>query len=399
MVQLAIDGEWYDLEKWALTHPGGKQILTHYQDADATEAFYSLHSEKAVKMLKLMRPMERKEVPPVSSDFDKAFGEFRTKLKAEGWYDREPFEEARLLILVLGMFIWGTVYSYTYPITAAMVIGVGMQQAGWLSHDMVHSKDSGWCAFLSNWLPGFLNGFDKTWWSRKHNTHHVMTNHLGVDPDIDLMPVFFLYAPTKACDSHLRKYQHLYAIPMYSLLYVLWRAQSMSRAIALRDYETLVYKMLPGYIWLGCLPVIVSFGSVMFGGLLVAMVVVQSHEDEEMTEGPAQKCGFAMTQFNATSDIICWDPITEYLFGGMQYQLTHHLMPMVPRYKYAALQPVVEAWCAEQGVVYKKDGVVAMTVKHFAMLRRNGLTAQVETTIEGGWGDTASALQPECVHA
>ena len=49
----------------------GKQILTHYQDADATEAFYSLHSEKAVKMLKLMRPMERKEVPPVSSDFDK----------------------------------------------------------------------------------------------------------------------------------------------------------------------------------------------------------------------------------------------------------------------------------------------------------------------------------------
>lgn len=111
-------------------------------------------------MLKLMRPMERKEEPPVASDFDKganhrpdpfltfrigcgglfpaplpfslypqssrkplnpntslirgafslyptaAFGEFRTKLKAEGWYDREPFEEARLLILVLGMFIW-----------------------------------------------------------------------------------------------------------------------------------------------------------------------------------------------------------------------------------------------------------------------------------------------------
>ena len=42
---------------------------------------------------------------------------------------------------------------------------------------------------------GFINGFNREWWSTKHNTHHVMTNHVGVDLDIDLMPTLFLLAP------------------------------------------------------------------------------------------------------------------------------------------------------------------------------------------------------------
>ena len=39
-------------------------------------------------------------------------------------------------------------------------------------------------------------------------------------------------------------------------------------------------------------------------------------------------------QFLTTRNIECPDWITEYLFGGMQYQLEHHLFPTMPRYKY-----------------------------------------------------------------
>lgn len=59
--------------------------------------------------------------------------------------------------------------------------------------------------------------------SRKHNTHHVFTNHIGVDPDIDMMPAIFLWAPSKALDHHFRKWQHFYALPLYSLIYATWR--------------------------------------------------------------------------------------------------------------------------------------------------------------------------------
>lgn len=59
----------------------------------------------------------------------------------------------------------------------------------------------------------------------------------------------------------------------------------------------------------------------------------QSHEAEEMIVGdkPGSYCE---TQFTGTIDIVCPDPISEYWFGGMQYQLTHHLFPTMPRYKY-----------------------------------------------------------------
>jgi fatty acid desaturase len=37
---------------------------------------------------------------------------------------------------------------------------------------------------------------------------------------------------------------------------------------------------------------------------------------------------------------VCSNPFSEWLWGGMQYQLEHHLFPTMPRYKCApAMQP------------------------------------------------------------
>lgn len=173
--------------------------------------------------------------------------------------------------------------------------------------------------------------------------------------------------------------------------------QSLEYAFRKNDRKTLLYKLLPGYVWLLCLPWIVSMGSILLGGWLVAVVVVQSHEAETMIDdekvghfvdavppfisvchlvpscflrefinclGVNQankltlpvsiKChltrfrsatnlqpqSYVETQFISTIDIVCPDPITEFWFGGMQYQLTHHLFPTLPRYDLPHLQPV-----------------------------------------------------------
>jgi fatty acid desaturase len=123
----------------------------------------------------------------------------------------------------------------------------------------------------------------------------------------------------------------LYFLPLYSFLYVSWRTQSIQWAWAHRDYETLIFTILPSYIWLACLPLSVSIGSILIGGLLVALVVTLSHESEDILFD-RETC-FTANQFQCTRDIVCPDPITEYLFGGMQYQLEHHLFPFMPRYK------------------------------------------------------------------
>ena len=82
-------------------------------------------------------------------------------------------------------------------------------------------------------------------------------------------------------------------------------------------------------------------------------------------------------QFNGTRDIVCPDFVTEFLGGGMQYQLEHHLFPMMPRYKYPALVPLVKKFAADTGLCYKASGLGEMWQMHNATLRRNAMAAAV----------------------
>ena len=264
-------------------------------------------------------------------------------------------------------------------------------QAGWLGHDMTHARNSDYCDTALGAVSGFINGFNRDWWSAKHNTHHVLTNHIGEDPDIDLMPALYLMPPNSAADNHLRKYQHLYAWPLYSLLFISWRQQSLWRAVIDKDYSMLVTKLIPGYIWLLCMPWLVSIGAILLSGFLVGIVVTQTHESEEYVPAGAGPGSYVLEQFQSTRDIDCPDPVSEYLFGGMQYQLTHHLFPTLPRYKNAKLQKVVMEWAKENNLVYKHTGLRECYTDHYNMLKANAEAQQNDQPEskwywpEGGW--------------
>merc|ERR1712127_731739 len=134
----------------------------------------------------------------------------------------------------------------------------------------------------------------------------------------------------------------------------------------------------------------VSIGSILLSGLLEAVVVTQSHECEEFVpagEGPGS---YVLEQFQATRDIDCPDPVTEYLFGGMQYQLTHHLFPTLPRYKYATLWPIVKQWATNNGLTYKRTGIVDICKLHYKHLKEkaNAEAEDIPGAVAGGWGST-----------
>ena len=298
-------------------------------------------------------------------------------------------DELRLLAPILALCVWGTLNATTSPWLATVALGLAMQQAGWLGHDMVHARNSTYCSVMVNVLAGWIAGFDRNWWSNKHNTHHVLTNHVGADPDIDMMPILFLMAPSKTLDHHARRWQHVYAWPVYGLLYYLWRWSSLQQVVRNRDAKGFFLVLLPSIVWLACLPFWVAVGSVGVGGFLVGLVVVQSHECEELTHGETPG-SFAETQFKSTRDIMCPDPFTEYLFGGMQYQLTHHLFPTLPRYKYAALQPKIIAWAEKHGLEYKRASVAKCTKDHYDMLYRNAVAARNEGCSVNGWSSKST---------
>jgi fatty acid desaturase len=58
-----------------------------------------------------------------------------------------------------------------------------------------------------------------------------------------------------------------------------------------------------------------------------------------------------------TSRNIKGGPVVDYLLGGLNYQIEHHLFPSLPRPSLRRVQPLVRTFCAERGVLYVECSV------------------------------------------
>jgi fatty acid desaturase len=374
-LNLFINGQWYDLTQWQNLHPGGTEILQHLNGKDATDAFYAIHSDDAIKRLSRMKPCSSLQLQSILPTIEPtkqtlSFRQLRIKLIKDGYFNRSIGWELFYLFSVYFLCLLGTFchFYWGHHLLAIIAIGFGMQQAGWIGHDYAHGRGTS-MRWLSRKLTGLINAFSPTWWSHKHNTHHVYTNNIGIDTDIANDPVFHLFFPSKDKDVWFRAYQHWYYIPVYSLLYLSWRWQSLQHALNTSKYFELTL-MLINYIWLYTLGWQVALGSTLLGGLLVAIIVTATHQSEEMLVD--SNYPFVETQFLTTCDASCDNFFMEWLWGGMQYQLEHHLFPTMPKYKYAQVRPIIQKWAKDNGIDYRCQSVWTiwrrnyLTMKHFA---------------------------------
>jgi fatty acid desaturase len=374
-LHLSINGQWYDLTQWQNLHPGGREILQNLNRKDATDAFYSLHSEDAIKRLSHLKSCSSIHIqytlPYIQpTNVTISFRKLRQQLINEGYFNRSINWELFYHFSVYFMCLFGTFchFYWNSNLLAILSIGFGMQQAGWIGHDYAHGRGT-WMRWLCRTLSGFINAFSPTWWSHKHNTHHVYTNNLGIDTDVANDPIFHLFFPSKDKDVWFRSYQHFYFIPVYSLLYLSWRWQSIQHSFHTCNYRELFF-MLPSYIWLYMLGWQIALSSILISGFLVAVIVTATHQSEEMLIDSYYS--FVETQFLTTCDVQCENFFMEWLWGGMQYQLEHHLFPTMPKYNYACVRPIVKQWAKENGINYRCESVWSIwyrnyqTLKHFA---------------------------------
>jgi fatty acid desaturase len=50
--------------------------------------------------------------------------------------------------------------------------------------------------------------------------------------------------------------------------------------------------------------------------------------------------------------------LTDLVFGGLNYQIEHHLFPSMPRPSRRRAQPLVRAFCEARGLAYQEAGVL-----------------------------------------
>lgn len=367
-VLLKIGDRWVNVAAWRQAHPGGAACLDRYKNQDATDAFFSLHSVEAIEKVARMKQMSPPEVLPAQPTAAAvSFREFRTKLEKDGWFERSWGWDSFYVGAILSLCLVGTLLADSFPLIATVLIGLAMQQAGWVAHDYVHGR-GGVSFVLGRALGGLVNGFSAEWWSDKHNTHHVHTNQMGVDQDIANDPILHLWIPEPTKDVYFRRYQHIYYHVVYAFLYVSWRIQSFQWSWAHGSRMELML-MVVNYTWLfAILPLKVAVGSVLLGGLLVAEIVTATHQSEELIE--EMSFNFVEDQFRTTRDVHFDNVFLNWLWGGMQFQLEHHLFPTMPKYRYQALVPLLQKWAKDNDIEYRASNAIDIFKLNFSTMKK-----------------------------
>lgn len=289
----------------------------------------------------------------------------------------------------------------------AVVIGAFVLCQGYVlmafnvMHDGAHGSYSRkqWVNTLMGASMDFM-GSSQLLWRQKHNSlHHTYTNIDGRDDDISIGPLIRLSPNQEWKPWH--RFQHLYAVPLYSLLTLYWLLGSdlykfitgkigdtpmnsrtkrqfayfVVTKIAYFGYA-LVIPMLFQPVWAVLL---VFVGLHMLFGVTLALVFQLAHTvDGTSFPVPDSKTGhletdWAVHQFNTTANFAPTSRIASFYMGGLNYQIEHHLFHKVSHVHYPHIAHIVQETCREFSVQYLSFPSVLSAMKaHFRFLYQLG---------------------------
>jgi fatty acid desaturase len=132
----------------------------------------------------------------------------------------------------------------------------------------------------------------------------------------------------------------------------------------------LVPTAILGWWWLG-----VFLLSQMVAGLYLALAIAPNHKGMPMWPH-ATTMSFLERQVLSSRNVspnLVWD----FVFGGLNYQVEHHLFPTMPRVNFGRARQLVIPFCAAEGLHYEEMGAFASYRLVITELRRVARTAGV----------------------
>ncbi len=220
-------------------------------------------------------------------------------------------------------------------------------------------------------MSGLFMGFSMSWWMDSHNRHHAWPNHEEKDPDIRIAPFAFSDRQLDGKGGVLRwfvRFQSFLAIPLNTLGIVTKQIASVRfmnqkrgelRHPWLEPLVTIVH--WGAYLSLLFIvmspPLAVAFFAVHYAlyGLAFGAVISPNHKGMPMVRGDAP-FDFLYLQV-LTARNLRGGFVRDLLYGGLNYQIEHHLFPGMPRNHLPEAAPIVQAYCAKHGIPYHQTGV------------------------------------------
>lgn len=255
----------------------------------------------------------------------------------------------------------------------ALYLAFVFAQVSFLGHDVGHRqirRAGRACTVLELVFGNLLVGVSSTWWMTKHNQHHSHPNHTDRDPDVRLPVIAFSAGRARAMNRLQRLivgYQHLLFVPLTMLEGAVlrissvqflvtqrgrrWRLELLLIALHLAAYGWLVFHQLglaPGMLFIAV--------HQMTFGLYMGLVFAPNHKGMLVIEGD-ENADFLLEQV-LTSRNVNPSPVIDFMFGGLNFQIEHHLFPSMPRNRLREAKVVVESFCLDHSIPYCQTSLI-----------------------------------------
>jgi fatty acid desaturase len=305
------------------------------------------------------------------------YRDLKQRIQAAGLLERQPrYYLGKLLVtaalLALGLGLLWRFHQPGLAILLTLFLSVVSVQLAFLVHDAGHRQ-----MFAHRWqnalvgllLGDLLLGISYGWWVQKHNQHHANPNHADLDPDIDLPLLAFSAeqaATKRGLPRLITKQQVYWAVPLLSLVVYGQRLSSLRFLAAPSRYRRWELAALIGHLvlyigvpllvlgpWTTLLVVLVHQACT---GIYLGLVFAPNHKGMPLVDAKTPLDPLRAQVLTARN--VRAHPVVDWCYGGLNYQIEHHLFPALPRNRLRAAQPLIRTFCQERGVPYYETSVM-----------------------------------------
>lgn len=350
---------------------------------------------------------ERVETSVLSPRAEKQINDYvelKKLIKKNGLLAKQPLYYTYKLITTLGMLALSVVlllviHAFWFQLLNAIVLAVASAQLGFLGHDgghrqVFHSTRKN--EILTLITGNLLIGMGNSWWLNKHNAHHSHPNEMEMDPDLDLGVLAFSDEDVRGKQGLQRvlvSHQKYFFFPLLALLGI--DLQQRSLVYLLRNREKsrvmeLLLLLLHHALYLGMLffclnpwqaVIFLALHQAMFG-IFLGSAFAPNHKGMPILE-KGNRLDFLRRQV-LTSRNVEGGLLNDFWYGGLNYQVEHHLFPSMPRNNLKKAQKIVRAYCQEHAIAYYETSMLQSFREILHFLHTISAPLRVRQTSAGG---------------
>lgn len=378
-----IHEKYYDLSNFVDRHPGGKKILESCKGIDATAAFESYHVfANMSKVNAIMKKYEvvnnNKTIESSTNTFDDDgfYNELKNEVKNYMRNETTKWTWSWLLMSLATFMIYAHSfsiaflclnYSFTYRMAASVISGTTLMQ--WMLqmyHDATHSAVSSnkYVNHVISIVGSAISFWDMSTWIKHHSVlHHSFTGVYALDPDMKHTHPFF--KKNIQSKASMIKDPNIISV-MLSIFPGMFLGQILSYAIIQSKKRLWGFTLDFDKTNAEWSIIFVQIGMMIYGRSIVLPLLFLLALNINYSIAILPDHDLLETHLNYKNGSLDWGEMQvrnsgnfaqgnlffTVLYGGINYQIEHHLFPSLCSCHLSDISNIVQNICKKHDIKY-----------------------------------------------